>query len=470
MANVFKAKKILSSSGIFSSVVTAPNLVYNTGDQTVSGVKNFTSRPTVNGTGVLLSGEAAQLPDTIVYTTGAQTISGLKVFSNNTDFKQNISVSGFYNFDIINTGEPVEGQMSWHPDYGTVEIGMNNDVINPVGFKSFYRVKAASTIRKGTVVMAAGSVGGSEYILASEAQNIGSSGELIMGVSAEEILANNFGDVVAFGPVRGVNTSAFASGAILYYNPLSTGGFTNTTPESPNAKVLVALNLTQSNNGVVFVRVSAGSELGRTDTNVKFSTLQNNDYIRYNLSSGYWENKQLTTGDVSGINNYYLANNPSGFITSQNVVYTTGDQTISGVKTFIGNHFVSGNTTVTGHFAATSKSFLIDHPIYPEKKLQYGSLESPYHGIRLTDKGKIVSDTVKIDLPDYISYLVHPEGVNIQLTNINHDKILFVKEVNIEKNYFVIGLKRKKTDKKTHEFYWTFTAERKDIPKLETEF
>jgi hypothetical protein len=216
MANVFKAKKILSSSGIFSSVVTAPNLVYNTGEQTISGAKDFTSRPTVNGTGVLLSGEAAQLPDTIVY--------------------------------------------------------------------------------------------------------------------------------------------------------------------------------------------------------------------------------------------------------------TTGDQTISGVKTFIGNHFISGNTTVTGHFAATSKSFLIDHPIYPEKKLQYGSLESPYHGIRLTDKGKIASDTVKIDLPDYISYLVHTEGVNIQLTNINHDKILFVKEVNIEKNYFVIGLKRKKTDKKAHEFYWTFTAERKDIPKLETEF
>jgi hypothetical protein len=40
----------------------------------------FNTRPTVNGTGVLLSGEAAQLPDTIVYTTGIQTISGDKTF------------------------------------------------------------------------------------------------------------------------------------------------------------------------------------------------------------------------------------------------------------------------------------------------------------------------------------------------------------------------------------------------------
>ena len=63
--------------------VVASNLVYNTGNQTISGVKNFISRPTVNGTGVLLSGEASNvnLPATIVYTTGNQTISGIKTFT-----------------------------------------------------------------------------------------------------------------------------------------------------------------------------------------------------------------------------------------------------------------------------------------------------------------------------------------------------------------------------------------------------
>ena len=39
----------------------ARNLVYNTGNQTISGVKTFASRPTVNGTGVLLSGEAINI-------------------------------------------------------------------------------------------------------------------------------------------------------------------------------------------------------------------------------------------------------------------------------------------------------------------------------------------------------------------------------------------------------------------------
>ena len=39
------------------------NLIYNTGNQTISGVKNFASRPTVNGTGVFLSGDSFIAPN-----------------------------------------------------------------------------------------------------------------------------------------------------------------------------------------------------------------------------------------------------------------------------------------------------------------------------------------------------------------------------------------------------------------------
>ena len=83
MANIFKAKTLVSRTGIFSHEAIAPNLVYNTGYQNISGDKNFYTRPTVNGTGVLLIGEASNvtLPDTIVYTTGNQNINGLKNFT-----------------------------------------------------------------------------------------------------------------------------------------------------------------------------------------------------------------------------------------------------------------------------------------------------------------------------------------------------------------------------------------------------
>jgi hypothetical protein len=55
MAQRFKAKTLLSNSGVFNNEVIAPNLVYNTGNQNISGVKNFTSLPTVNGSGVALA-------------------------------------------------------------------------------------------------------------------------------------------------------------------------------------------------------------------------------------------------------------------------------------------------------------------------------------------------------------------------------------------------------------------------------
>jgi hypothetical protein len=51
------------------------------GNLRVDGGASFSTRPTVNGTGVLLSGEAVSLPATIVYTTGNQTISGTKNFT-----------------------------------------------------------------------------------------------------------------------------------------------------------------------------------------------------------------------------------------------------------------------------------------------------------------------------------------------------------------------------------------------------
>ena len=65
---------------LYTDNVYGNNLVYTSGNQTISGVKTFASRPTVNGTGVLLSGEFVALPNTIVYTTGTQSIDGIKTF------------------------------------------------------------------------------------------------------------------------------------------------------------------------------------------------------------------------------------------------------------------------------------------------------------------------------------------------------------------------------------------------------
>ena len=52
----------------------------------VRGNLDFYNRPSVSGIGVLLIGEAGQVPDTVVQTSGTQTISGSKTFTASTSF------------------------------------------------------------------------------------------------------------------------------------------------------------------------------------------------------------------------------------------------------------------------------------------------------------------------------------------------------------------------------------------------
>jgi hypothetical protein len=103
-AKTFDIRPSVNGSGVLLSgdLPSLNGLVYTTGDQTISGVKTFVSRPTVNGTGVLLSGEAASLPTTIVYTTGNQTISGVKTFTNNIYFI-GVANTGYTNYIFSQT-------------------------------------------------------------------------------------------------------------------------------------------------------------------------------------------------------------------------------------------------------------------------------------------------------------------------------------------------------------------------------
>jgi hypothetical protein len=135
----------------------------------------------------------------------------------------------------------------------------------------------------------------------------------------------------------------------------------------------------------------------------------------------------------------------------------------------VGTNNPTNKLEVNGSFAATSKSFLIKHPTKVGMKLQYGSLESPYHGIRLTGSGELVDGLAKIELPDYISALCHANSVNIQITNIKHNKIVWVEDIVIEENYFTARCDMGFFDKKTYKFFWTFTAIRKDIDDLQVE-
>jgi len=81
--NPYKSIKIDASPliGYFQSEINSLSGTI-TGNYVTKFNGQFTNRPTVNGTGILLSGEVARLPDTILYTTGNQIKSGRLIIGN----------------------------------------------------------------------------------------------------------------------------------------------------------------------------------------------------------------------------------------------------------------------------------------------------------------------------------------------------------------------------------------------------
>jgi hypothetical protein len=109
---------------------------------------------------------------------------------------------------------------------------------------------------------------------------------------------------------------------------------------------------------------------------------------------------------------------------------------------------------VNGSFAATTKSFVIDHPTKPDMKLRYGSLEGPENGVYI--RGKLNGKNI-IELPDYWTGLVDEDTITVNLTPIGRKQDLFVKD--ISNNQINIG--------GTNVYcFFTVFAERKDVEKL----
>ena len=216
-----------------------------------------------------------------------------KVIQNSTvtiDDTGNIANANSINFDTTPTTPPTdEGAMYWNADLGGVAINMaGGDVVQEVGENQYIYCRASSAITKGQVVMFTGAVGASGIPTGAPATGV-TDGTYIMGIAAEGIALNDFGFVQTFGVLKPVDTTGFSDGDILWYDPAVTGGFTSTKPSAPNVKVqLAAVVSGGSSGGAILIRLTAGSTLGGTDSNVEFGTLATGDLVRYNGT--YWTN------------------------------------------------------------------------------------------------------------------------------------------------------------------------------------
>lgn len=109
---------------------------------------------------------------------------------------------------------------------------------------------------------------------------------------------------------------------------------------------------------------------------------------------------------------------------------------------------------------AKVKNFAIPHPTLPNTKLVYACLEGPENSVYV--RGRLKNkDTIK--LPEVWRDLVHANSITVSLTPMGASQDLFVKRVT---NNEVVVSSRPGIPIDCH--YHVF-AERKDVPKLETE-
>lgn len=277
-----------------------------------------------------------------------------------------------------------------------------------------------------------------------------------------------------------VNVSGATNGQFLQYNsstdywvPSSSGNFTNLTIN--NNQIVTGQG---SSNHIAYWNSSSGisydnGQLYWDSSSNELGIGTNNPARNIDVVSSAGTSvgiKLNSTGTGGRSYSFFSTNNGSSLGGGKFGMYDDTTQAARLVIDGNGNIGVGTNSPtykleVDGPFSATTKSFKIKHPSKEGGILEYGSLESPYHGIRLTGKDKLKKGICVIKLPDYVKDLVQEEGINFQITNYKHHKILYVDKIDLNKNQITIKGYRCKSLGEL-EFFWTFSAIRKDVPEL----
>jgi hypothetical protein len=168
-------------------------------------------------------------------------------------------------FTTTNGGPQALGELAWLASTESLALRLKNGEDLDLGEETIYHVQnnSGSAIAKGAAVSYAGTVGASGKLRVKSWNGSTDLPEAFMGLAMGAIATGQTGYVTAFGAIRGVNTSGFSDGAILYANPTGTG-LTATKPTGTHVVAAVCINA--GNNGTILVRPTIGGYVETTDS------------------------------------------------------------------------------------------------------------------------------------------------------------------------------------------------------------
>lgn len=249
-------------------------------------------------TGTIDTEDASYTPGTLVAGTfeGGVDLTADMTGSGNIDISGDITTSG----DVDAARLILEdATLSWNNSEGTVDLAYDGVVLQ-IGQEQHFYAKATEAIANGEAVMFAGAQGGHLLIAKADATATGFKDEWVLGLATDDIANNEFSYVTPFGKVRGLDTSDYNEGDILYLDPTTPGGLTDVAPVSPNHVIRMAAVInSHGTQGTLFVRPVFGSHLGELH-DVAVSSASDKDRLAYNASTEVWEN---VSNDMSELNN-----------------------------------------------------------------------------------------------------------------------------------------------------------------------
>jgi hypothetical protein len=218
-----------------------------------------------------------------------------------------------------------------------------------------FGARAAQALTLGDVVYVSGATG--THIQVSKAQaNAENTSAGTIGIAKESAALNGDLQVLTFGIISNLNTSAYTAGQVLYLSTSVAGGYQTTLPAAPNHGVKLGWVVrSHPSQGQIFVAIQNYQELEEL-SDVSVAGVTDGQVLTYQSSSGTWVPGTPNPGDITAVNvtSPITGGGTSGAVTvgiNQSALSLTASQISDGSTTWA--RLAASNTFTVGQLIQT---------------------------------------------------------------------------------------------------------------------
>lgn len=275
------------------------------------------------------------------------------------------------------TGTEPVASMFWNGDDEEMNFVADDDGTISIGKEVYEKMTNLSgvTVVNGDVVSTASATGNRQAFTLTDATDPAKAAACIGMVTVPSIGNNNSGRITKIGRVRGLNTSSYAEGAIVYVDPLNPGKLTDTEPTAGNYIIVVGtVTVSHANVGVISLAIRVTPKMAElSDVNGTALTISG-QFFAWDQINGYLDATSNVSdfdpaGSAAAAQAAAVAQIPPDYIISKSgttyyATSTNGGTDYSGTGTTVLQSAItalsSGGTIYNKTAISLSASLLID--------------------------------------------------------------------------------------------------------------